>query len=88
LHAFSLKDKFKPENIEQVEENGKFYVIKSLYNEIYNCGKSLALIRVITPKVFYLIQITNYLLDFLKSLIFLSISYATTKDIIQNCELI
>jgi hypothetical protein len=53
MHAFSLKERYKAENIDQAEENGKYFVIKDLYNEIFNCGKSLAVLRTITPKVFY-----------------------------------
>ena len=61
-NAYNLKERFKQGNMEKEEDNGNFFVIKSLYNDIFNCGKSLALLRIIQPKVIFLNHLTKVLL--------------------------
>ncbi len=55
LKAFNLKERFKSE-----ESDSEYFVIKHLYRDIFECGKSLALLKVCAAKHWLCQNNTNY----------------------------
>jgi len=55
LKAFNLKERFITE-----EGDSEYFVIKHLYHDIFECGKSLALLKICAPKHFLCQNKTKY----------------------------
>ena len=43
-----MRDRFNSEN---AEENDELFLMQKLYDDIFKCGKSLALLKICDPKV-------------------------------------
>jgi hypothetical protein len=85
--AYNLKERFRSENFSDKEE---FFVIKHLYNQIFNSGKSLALLRICEPKVSRLFEIdkNRNCFSYKLCVYFESIFCVTIETIILKYELI